>query len=568
MSASTNFTLSVRKSLSAREWALAGVASFLAAAAVVTPFFFFGMASGHDIAFHMASWLDAAGQWKQGIWLPRWTEWANFGYGEPRFIFYPPLSWMVGAFLGTLIPWKYVGIAFLICSQTVAGLSAYALLRRLTDSVRMARLGSVCFALNPYALTIIYARSDFAELLAIAFFPILLLMTLRLCGLIPEGSHDANLPRFAFAFCAVWLSNAPAAVIATYSVTLIFVFSAVRQRTFSALRNGAAGILWGFALPAFYLIPAICEQKWVNISGALAGGLDPAKNFLYARTADSEHDLFNRIASNVAVVIIAWAALGACLDWRARRREADTGSRLRGLLSSVTILCVAGTVMMLPLTAGLWRYLPELRFVQFPWRWMSIVATCAVIFTTATAKGRLQWIWLLVATGAIAGSGAYLGNNTWWDTEDMPSLQAALQDGSGFEGTDEYDPKGDDHTDLPQRYPQAKFVPGDKAQQGQEKVVIEKWTAEHRLLRTYAHEPSRVAVRLVDYPAWSVSVNGSPTKVEHAPGTAQMIVSVPAGQSQIEIKFSRTADRTIGGWVSVVTVCFSLGWIVHVRRQS
>ena len=115
----------------AREWAVAAGVSLLVAIAVVSPFFFLGTASGHDIAFHMASWLDAAGQWKQGIWLPRWTEWANFGYGEPRFIFYPPLSWLVGALLGKVVPWSAVAAVFVVCAQTFAGVSAFALLRRI-----------------------------------------------------------------------------------------------------------------------------------------------------------------------------------------------------------------------------------------------------------------------------------------------------------------------------------------------------------------------------------------------------------------------------------------------------
>jgi hypothetical protein len=46
-----------------------------------------------------------------------------------------------------------------------------------------------------------------------------------------------------------------------------------------------------------------------------------------------------------------------------------------------------------------------------------------------------------------------------------------------------------------------------------------------------------------------------------------MIVPVPAGESLIEIKFMRTLDRTIGGWISVLTACGSIGVLVWRRRS-
>src|SRR5438874_1296953 len=204
-----------------REWAMAALVAFGVAMVIVTPFFKLGTASGHDISFHMASWLDAAAQWKQGVIFPRWTEWANFGFGEPRFIFYPPLSWMFGAFLGTIVPWQAVPAVFIAYVQTLAGVSAYILARPFADSRFAAFFAAVCFAANPYSLLIIYMRSDFAELLAIAIFPLLLHATMQLARLPRDNGDNNKLSKnvvvFGFLFCAVWLSNAPAAVIATYS---------------------------------------------------------------------------------------------------------------------------------------------------------------------------------------------------------------------------------------------------------------------------------------------------------------------------------------------------------------
>ncbi len=539
------------------------------ALAVLTPFFRLGTASGHDVAFHMASWLDAAGQWKQGTIFPRWTEGANFGFGEPRFIFYPPLSWLFGAFLGTILPWSSVAAIFIGCVQTFAGLSAYALFRRIADSRFAALLAAACFTANPYSLLIIYMRSDFAELLAIAIFPLLMLATLRLIGLLSgEGAgQHSKIILFAIPFCAVWLCNAPAGVIATYGAAFMFLMAAFGQRSIAVLTDGACGMGLGFGLAAFYLIPAVYEQRWVQISAALYGGLTPADNFLYAKTSDVEHDAFNRIASHMASLLILWAVCAAIAAWRGGSHR--TGGTLKSeVFVAMLALSAVAIVLMLPITSIFWRYLPELRFVQFPWRWMSIVALGATMFTASSARGRMRWAWMLFATLAIFGSAHYLVKHAWWDTEDMPTLQAAIQDGTGFEGTDEYDPAGDDHGDLQQNLPRA-FLVSDagKPEAGSNaKIVIEQWTAEHRSVRVITAKPDRVELRLLNYPAWRVTVNGSAVAVRHPEGTGQMIVPVSAGQSELRVDFTRTSDRVLAGWISIVSAVASLSLLFWRRN--
>ena len=302
-----------------RAWLLALAISLATALVIISPFFSKGNASGHDFSFHAASWVDAAAQWRDGIVLPRWTAGANHGFGEPRFIFYPPLSWMLGAALGFIVPWIYVPAVFIVLTQTLAGLSAFALARRLFPAYP-ALLCAAVFAANPYALLIIYMRSDFAEQLAMAFLPLLALAAVEVLGL--RQDQDRNIWRsvafLAVIFAAVWLANAPAAVLASYSLAAVFLLSAITSRSWQPLLHGCAGLALGLGLAGFYLAPAIHEQSWVNITQALASGLQPSQNFLYATIADVEHNAFNRIASGTAALMIGLTAIFAAATFSRR----------------------------------------------------------------------------------------------------------------------------------------------------------------------------------------------------------------------------------------------------------
>src|SRR5882762_6545929 len=150
----------------------AAIAVVVAVTIVIVPVLVLGTVSGPDFPFHLASWMDVARQWHHGTIYPQWAELANWGLGEPRFVFYPPASWMLGAALGSLFPWKIVPTVFVWLVLIGAGISMF-LLARESLTPRQAVLVAALFAANPYHLLLVYYRSDFAELLVSAFFPLL-----------------------------------------------------------------------------------------------------------------------------------------------------------------------------------------------------------------------------------------------------------------------------------------------------------------------------------------------------------------------------------------------------------
>jgi len=551
---------------SGRELAMAAGVSLVVGIVVIAPFFWLGNASGHDIAFHASSWLDVAGQWREGILYPQWSEWANHGFGEPRFIFYPPLSWMLGGALGFVVPWNMVPMVFIILVQTIAGVSLFALARSFLPR-SAALLGAAIYAANPYALLIVYMRSDFAELLACAVLPLVVLAAMRLAGLVEEqeGTRAQKIAVFAIVFAGVWLSNAPAGVIASYTVAMIFAWAAIELKSWRPLARGAWGLVLGFGLASFYLVPAAYEQRWVNIGQALSSGLLPSQNFLYTVIADAEHNDFNRIASNTAVMLIVLVCAGGVLARGVETAGGEPGERKK-VWRMLVVVSAAGTFLMVRVSAIFWEHLPNLRFVQFPWRWMAVLAVAFAFLGAAVVMRKgARWAVGAGAVLALAGTASFFVHKAWWDSEDIPVLREGIASGQGFEGTDEYDPVGDDHTDLPVNAERVQILSpkGIEGSEARAKVEIQKWTAEQRILAVTSSEPVRVALRLLNYPAWRVEVvhegKLSPGKLE---ASSKMILWAPKGASLIRARFERTWDRSLGIALSVT------GWLIVLALLS
>ncbi len=519
--------------------------------AVEIPFFFLGTPSGHDVEFHLYSWLEVLARWRHGIFYPRWAGLAHFGYGEPRFVFYPPASWLLGGLISRIVPWTVASPVYIWIVLIAAGSSMFVLARRWLGR-RDATFAAVLYAVNPYHLVIVYWRSAFAELLAASLLPLLLLLVLKAA----DGERRVVVP-IGLILAGAWLTNAPAAVMIHYSLALLIVLFAWKKRSLQLLYIAAAAVVIGACLAAFYLLPAIYEQKWVNIAQAVSAGSRPSDNFLFVQTTDADHDAFNKIISWVAVLEIAAILIAAFAGRLWKRAE-------RRVWIPLAIWAAACTVLLFPVSKVLWSVLPKLQFMQFPWRWLLCLSMIFTVYVTVGirqwwARGLLCTIALLVIVVAW-----HRVQSPWWDNAaDLREMQDNMYTGAGYEGTDEYTPVGAEPSAIDK---DARDVT--VAGPAHAAIRIQRWDAESKLFTADVSAPDQLALKLFRYPAWQVQVNGHAVNTSSRETTGQMLVPVSAGLNRVELTFVRTWDRTLGDWISCVTAMGILGWISLRSRRA
>jgi len=268
-----------------------------------------------------------------------------------------------------------------------------------------------------------------------ALMPLVVLTALQLCGLVENRRRSA--PRamafFAVAFLAVWLSNAPAAVVNELQRGATLCVGCAWEKSFAAIvaRRGwtGAGIWIGEFLSIASGLRATLGEY---LASAFLGSATCGTIFSTRRSAirNITHSIW--IASSVAVLLLVMTGLaGNC---RARSNSGTRKTRGKKTLARAAdpFRCVVDSDGQAEFVF-FGRHLPKLRFVQFPWRWMAIVAVPYAYFS-ATAMMRRRWIWGAVVLVAICGTATLLGKKTWWDSDDIPSLAGSDCERPRFRG--------------------------------------------------------------------------------------------------------------------------------------
>lgn len=537
-----------------------------------------GMILTHDQYFPLHRLMAMEKCYHEGQFPPRWTDLFGMGYGYPFFNFYAPLAYLTGLlFLGIWHnPVWAMHIVFGL-SLLIGGIGVWLWLKRIFDS-KAALVAGILYNCYPYHLVNAYVRGDISELLASALFPWVL------WGFTCIDSHGskryAGMLAGSFFFCLVLLSHNIMALLFTGFLTAWIIFKSLRNWKLLIFAGGS--YLGGLGLSAFFWLPAFYEKKYVNIAGLLQDA-PYHEHFLYW----------------YQLLLLNWGYGGSCAG------PGDGMSFQLGIVFLMTVMIGiillflnwkkysidhreetlfwlgAGCSMlffMLPLSLWFWDHMPLMRYVLYPWRFLSLAAL-PMAFMTALLLGpglqmflkerKIQYISLMVVFIAMSLIYPCLGARHVRVPEEIYLRRTvwAIESATGTYGTtmsNEY---------LPLWVRVMPSGPADYLLGTSAGVPIQvrarRADSYWKIYEFELPQKQEVVIPVFYYPGWEVYSKGKLTPFKITPNGFLKVELAP-GYQVLEIRFRNTPLRLIANSISLI---FWFFWLlagivlVYARRN-
>ena len=515
-----------------------------------------------DTNYHMGSWTDMLSDWHAGVLLPGWAAHANYGLGDPRFCFYPPVPMFIGALGLLLLPTPLVMGVLFFATFFVAGLCMYSLSRRLLDRQSSA-IAAILYTLSYFLLITALKHGAVAELMVDAFLPLILAYFLEI--LYRERAH--SWVRLTLTLALAWVIDVPVAVEIAYTLTIACVLIALSRRSATALLKVLAAEVAAVFCADFYLLPAFLAQHTV---------------FSAARLEFKVRTLFvSRVMQDFTLSADA-LVLALVIAWFFYRRRADRTQR------PVLVILMLGLIsffFQLPISRVFWLHLPELRIVGFPHRFQVFLAIAFPLAILLKGNRRIL-AWASIAVYLLLALFPFYGFRQW--VHRSGPLETARQivhrSQGGYAGAPEYVPIHTgalwlDNTNkaigmnMPlvrsvanaQPTPDAQLSTDDRSAGNTPPpaagspcaLTIQRWNPESRAIAVQG-PACTIALKLYLHPFWHFAINGQPVSaIAGYLGTANL--QVPAGRHTVTATFRRPLIPVLLGWaITLVSVVFVL----------
>jgi len=492
--------------------------------------------------------------WRDGMWSGRWFPDLYFGQGYPFLGFYAPLVFHVAGVCALAGASIALALKVPVALGTIAGAAGTYRLARSGTGPAGALAAAALYTYAPYCLRDIFIRGDLSEYVALGVLPWALWSVLQL-----RRPTRWSVPVVVVAGALAILSHNIVGLLTGLAMAatavVAFISAEDRRRTaISAFLGGVGALL----VTAFFWMPALYETRFVQISLLTTGHFDLSRHYvtpaqlLAPGSFPKPHSQALPMTPEIGYPLVAGLVLFAGFGWRAVRR-----SPAKPFLAVAAGLLIVGLVLVTRAGDPIYRAMPLLQFVQFPWRLLSLVALGGALqggFGLDAATAALDRRWrvaacILFVIGAILPATPLLGPKPNFRLSERMLDRKTLQRQPGTTTVGEYLPLAATERTAPRWFDDD----GVRLMGKGDVVAADRRTGRYDLT-IEAEEPMAVHLRDLYYPGWTVLVDGGKVAPGAAEGQGSLRFPLAAGRHEVRARLEPTPVRRSAGLVSIVSI--------------
>jgi hypothetical protein len=530
---------------------------------IFLPIFLYGFPAGDDASTHYRWATQFKAALDEGVSLyPRWLGAGNGGSGSPAMLYYPPLSLFVTAALDFLID-NTLGALAWSCwlAMLISGATMYVFSRSLM-SRRFALLTALLYMTAPYHVFDLYQRSALAEFWSFAWIPLILDAVYR----VTSGKGWRAVAYLAVSYGLLLLTHVPL----SFALTLLLpVFAWLMTREARRLAQVGAGLLWGAALGAVYLAPVAFERGYVHADRVLRASY--LNYFLFNRVGKAfkaplfpasidERGAFIVQGTTLVALALPVLVVLSLLVIFVVRRSAGRSIPARRLVIATSSVAILSLLMTTRLSKFIWKAVPPLPYLQFPFRWLAI-ATVAVFLLAGIALATLFPLNKARAALAVCFLAA-LGFGLVMSTL---AMARGVYDRGLIEADLARDEVSEYHPVWWRKHRLDDFTATAILVSNGEATALDE-TGQRQRYAINAASQATVKLRPAYFPGWVARVDGRFTPIEPSDdGNIQLTVA--PGAHVLELAFEDTPPRLAGKLVSALALlALFVVWFTQIWR--
>lgn len=506
----------------------------------------------------------------------RWVPDMGYGFGFPLFNFYPPLPYLIGQGIRA-VGFSFVDTAKLtfLLSFLVSGVTMYLLAKEFFGRFG-GTVSSIFYIWAPYHSVDVFVRGAMNEAWALAWFPLILWTAYRLIK--EKKKVLAWIIGLALSWFALLTSHNLMVLIFTPLFAVWCLIFVVKEKSLKSIPHLAISGILAFGLSAFFSLPAVLEQKYVQVETLIVGYYEYIAHFvsvgqlLFSRFwgyGPSVWGLEDRMPFQIGHLhwILSLVLIALILYKYLKTRK------INNVLIVVGFFLLTGwfsAFMAHSRSTPIWLIIPPMKFVQFPWRFLTIttfsfsfIAGSIVLFIKNQKV--LKVVAGLLVAGLLALNWNYFKPEKMGPLTDKEKFSGAAWELQQTAGIFDYLPKSAKENPREPQRALAEILSG-KGEIKNPKAGTN-WASFETEIDS---EMSEVRIGIFYFPNWKIFVDGKEVGylIPETEKWGRMHIEVPKGNHQVYLRLYNTPLRTWANFISLFTWIGLVTFLIVKRLKA